>query len=484
MKIGKFHVPTRAATGAAADQTHWLARQRRAGPWRWDAVRFVLILAAVLVCALFGGSARGDVRWLLILRPFLIAIGAAIALLPGGTGSRDLRAVFFLLGLFALAIAVQLIPLPPSIWTGLPGHQVYTQIAKLGSFVQPWRPISITPWLTWNALLALLPASVVLFGLRGLDPRWEHRLVEAYLVLLGISTLIGLAQLAGAIDGPLFSYRFISEDSADGFFANRNHQAAFLATGFPVLRLWTLLGTVGADRSRRYFIAVAAAVFLIVVILVTGSRSGLVVSFVSISAAIAMAPLPLAKAAVSHARRRFTLLVTVATPLLIAALIIIFGKALAFNRFVDDDLFAEKRVTFLPIIIHITRSFFPFGSGFGSFDAVFRSFEPEWALAAKYFNHAHNDLFELILTGGVPALVVLLAFSVWIVRRAVRATGLKLRETALFTRTGLIAVGVWLLASLTDYPTRTPLAGAALAIALYWTSPRRERLAEPDQARA
>lgn len=438
---------------------------------RWDALRFAAIVTAVVLCAFLGGSARADVRWLLVLRPLLIATAAALMLLPATAGSRNIRAPALLFAAFALAIAIQLIPLPPATWAALPGHEAYAQAAMLGRFVQPWHPVTLTPWLTWNALLALLPAAVLLFGLRRLEGRWEHRLVEAYLLLLGASTLLGLAQLAGLLAGPPFSYRFITEHSAIGFFANRNHQAAFLATGFPVLRLWAFLARTPASLSRRHFVAAAAALFLVVVILVTGSRSGMFVALASLAGSAFMAPLPFLKVGMSKTQRRWITAAAIAVPVAIALLLIIFGKALAFDRIVDDDLTAEKRVTYLPIILEQIGAFFPFGSGFGSFDVVFRAAEPESALGAKYFNHAHNDLLELTLTGGLPALLVLIAALVWVAMRSWKAVRREAGEDAMFARAGAISTGVWLLASLTDYPLRTPLAGAAIVISMYWLCP-------------
>lgn len=471
MRTGKFPAPAEATRRGAAGDTRRARGWRAAAHWPWHKVRLGLIVAALCACALLGGSARVDVRWLLILRPLLIVFAAALALLPAGAGSRDLRGAGLLLGAFALTMLVQLVPLAPAVWEQLPGHRIYAQAAQLGGFTPNWHPISTSPWLTWNALLALLPAAVVLYGLRGLDARLEPRLVDAYLLLLGASTLLGLAQLAGILDGPPFRYAYVSPDSAVGFFANRNHQAAFLATGFPVLRLWTLLGKGPGAASRRYFIAATAALFLLVVILVTGSRSGLLVAVASIAATIMTAPLPLPQGRFSPAQRRWIAAGAIAVPLALALLVIVFGKGLAFNRFVDDNLLAEKRVTFLPIMLDIARAFWPWGSGFGSFDPVFRSFEPEWALSARYFNHAHNDLLELILTGGLPAVAVLAAFLLWMGRRSLWAIRADVSEAALSARVGAIAASVWLLASLTDYPLRTPLAGAAFAIAVFWMSP-------------
>ena len=67
----------------------------------------------------------------------------------------------------------------------------------------------------------------------------------------------------------------------------------------------------------------------------------------------------------------------------------------------------ELRVSNLPQVMETVRIYFPLGAGFGTFDPVFRILEPDSSLTRKYFNHAHNDWIELIITGGVPAVLVL-----------------------------------------------------------------------------
>src|SRR4051794_12117508 len=52
----------------------------------------------------------------------------------------------------------QLIPLPPWIWTNLPGHDLVLANLKLLNGNLPWLPMSVSPTSTWLAALSLLPA--------------------------------------------------------------------------------------------------------------------------------------------------------------------------------------------------------------------------------------------------------------------------------------------------------------------------------------
>ena len=55
-----------------------------------------------------------------------------------------MRVPLILLGALAALMAIQLIPLPPGIWTALPGRERYLEAAAAIGIPQPWRPISLT----------------------------------------------------------------------------------------------------------------------------------------------------------------------------------------------------------------------------------------------------------------------------------------------------------------------------------------------------
>lgn len=440
---------------------------------RAETARLVLIGILFAAIALFGGSARPDVNWLLFLRPICLFAIAVLLVLPAPRRARSLWIPAVLLALLAVTIAVQLIPLPPSTWTGLPGHDRYAEAALAAGIEQPWRPISLVPWRTWNSLFALLPAAAMMVALWGIGHRQEGRLIQGFLLFVGLSLVIGIMQVAGALDGPPLPYKYFAENSVLGFFANRNHSAAFLATGFPLLRMWSLGSEVASRREatpqarRRRMVALPAAMVLLVMIVVTGSRTGMVVGFASLAASLAMWPLDEVGKGMRREQANWLRIGIIAVPVIMVVLLILFGKALSVDRFVDDDLLAEKRVTFLPLMIDLVRDFLPFGSGFGTFDPVFRSNEPDWGLSLKYFNNAHNDLIELALTGGLPALIVLAGFIGWIGFRLIRSLRAMPPLEAISVRAGAIMAGALLGASLTDYPLRSPLAGAVLVFAAF-----------------
>ena len=141
--------------------------------------------------------------------------------------------------------------------------------------------------------------------------------------------------------------------------------------------------------------ALVAALVLLVMIVVTGSRAGMLVGFASLAASLAMAPMDELGMKLSPRNALILRFAVVAVPLVVVLLLVVFGKAVAIDRLIDDDLMAEQRVAYFPLLLELSRTYLPFGSGYGTFDPVYRSFEPDWAITTKYLNHAHNDLLEL-----------------------------------------------------------------------------------------
>jgi O-antigen ligase len=120
-------------------------------------------------------------------------------------------------------------------------------------------------------------------------------------------------------------------------------------------------------------------------------------------------------------------------------------------------------------MLGIGNAFAPWGGGFGTFDPLFRMREPFDNLSPTYINHAHNDLLEIYIEGGIVALVLVLAFVAWVTLRSVlawRPTPESVTEEHLVARCGSVLVLMALVASLADYPLRTPAHEAVAAVAV------------------
>jgi O-antigen ligase len=338
---------------------------------------------------------------------------------------------------------------------------------------QPWRPLSLTPDLTLNSLIACIVPLAGLIGFAALRDEQRALLVPVLIGVAVLCSLLGAAQLAGGPHSAAYLYTITHTGVAVGFFANRNHEAALLAATYPALRVWTMLPARSPEyRRARAFAAFGLGLFLIPMILITGSRAGMGLALVGIAAAYFIAPWSRLGEFWRSTRGRLAWAALWLLPFVMAGLVTILGRAWAFQRVgtLIEDNEAELRIRNLPLMLDIARDHLPFGTGFGSFDPVFRIYEPDPWLSTEYFNHAHNELVEMALTGGIPALLLVAAFLIWFARAGTRVFRPYRHpsEKVLLGRLGAVMILQFLLASIVDYPLRTPLIGVIFIFAAGW----------------
>jgi O-antigen ligase/tetratricopeptide (TPR) repeat protein len=448
----------------------------------WEKVRFFVLLAFLVVCLLGGGASRADVSSLVYLRLAAILCLLDLVVSPGEWEFRRFRIPLILLGLLAATMAIQLIPLPPGLWASLPGFSRYTEAAAAAGLAEAWHPISLAPDLTLNSLLALLPCLVVLVGFAGIREDQRRTLLPVLVGFVAADALLSVAQFAGGPDSPAYLYDITNSEAPVGFFSNRNHNAALLAMALPMLAVWIATPSPSRQYQRaRNWTALAFGLFLIAVLLATGSRAGMVAGIFGLLAAFWLAP-SFTAGWDRHWRIAFRA-ATVVIPLLLVAFTIYADRATSLFRMTDTaQLSGELRIEALPVLTDMVRTFSPQGIGYGAFDPVFRGFEPDSLLSPQYFNHAHNDLIELALTGGVTALLVLLLFVIWWGARVVRiVSGDRRRTSDRLTRLAAVMILILLGASLVDYPLRTPLLAAVFTIACCWLTAPHVAVAVTDR---
>lgn len=439
-------------------------------------VGFLLFLALVLVS---GGASRADVLGQGLVRiASILMIGWAILQLSAEGWSAIKTPALFLIAL-GLVIAVQLIPLPPGLWQALPGREVYVEALAAAGIAPHWRPLSLTPDLTLNSLLAVLAPLAAVLGMGLVHRNWSW-LVPVLLIGIGVSALIGILQISA---GSPYFYRITNLGSAVGVFANRNHSALFIALAFPLLAGWAYASNRAKQSSEvRLWVALCCAAAIFPLLLVTGSRGGLILGVAGalLAAAIAAGPIRSRRKGGQRPGGRKRLLIF-GLPLALGAaavlLFIGFARDEALRRmFLDGG--GAVRGEFLPLYLQMIADFFPAGSGFGSFDPVFRAYEPFWALDNFYLNHAHNDPVELLIEGGLAALALLVAFLAWVAVRSFAAWRRPLSGSKqLLARVGTALVAMVLVGSLVDYPLRTPIVAVVFAIAccLVAGAPRKDK---------
>jgi len=425
-------------------------------------LNLVYLCVFLLVALLMGGASRGDVPSQPFVRLAAIALIAICALQLDRGQWRQVRPALLFLAAIGAAIAIQLIPLPPGLWGSLPGRTLYVGALEAARIEPVWRPLSLTPDLTLNALLAVLPPMAAAIAVGTLDRAAYPVLVPILIVGILLSALVGILQISG---GGLYFYRITNEGSAVGLFANRNHQALFLSMGFPLLAAWALSSHADpAYRRVRGWLALCVAAGIFPILLVSGSRAGLVLGAAGALAALLLVFIEGGRRLGGPLRRLLLILVPVLLIAGMIALTIYTSRDEAVQRLAEGQEF-ERRAEFLPIYIQMARDFFPFGAGYGSFDPIFRHYEPTGTLRYTYLNQAHNDLMQIVIEGGLLAVLLLVAFIAWFAKAVWRVWFQDSRSpTRLAGRAATIMAALILAGSLVDYPLRTPLMAVMMAI--------------------
>lgn len=428
-------------------------------------VWFLLFATFLGVLWLAGGASRADVLGQPLVRSVSVAAVMVVVIFAERWKILEGRAILAFLAACLVLGLVQLIPLPASIWTSLPGRAVFVP-ADGGETIA--RPLSIVPGATMNAMASLLVPLATILLVLATGQALFTRMCTAVLGLILVSTLQGALQFSGT--HPINP--FINDPVVDvvGPFANRNHFALALAVGCLVLPVWTFLPA--RLQAWRIAASVMAWPLFLLMALATGSRAGLGLCCIGSALGLAIILRPLRAYLRSKPRWVIPVVASVSggVVLLLIAISVGSNRAVAVDRALSVGLGGDIRFLGLPTVIAMVREYFPFGTGFGGFDPLFRLHEPFELLRPTYFNHAHNDVLEVILDGGLPGLVLLLVAIAWWGWASTRAWRMKLSSQVMLARLGSGILVLIFLASLVDYPARTPLIMALIAIAASWLS--------------
>lgn len=393
--------------------------------------------------------------------------------------------LFWAGAIFALAL-LHLAPLPPVLWKSLSGLQVVVDVEKLLGLGDRFIPLTIAPMNGWHSVFSLFtPLAVVLLGLQ-LNRNDLFRVLPLLIAIAGLSGLFGISQTMGDPQGVLYFYLITHKGSAVGLFANRNHAATLLACLFPMLAVYASMARGKADGIRMgHLIAATTAIVLVPLILVTGSRSGLIAGAIGLLAASVLYSPPRNLAETRRGTtRRFKALPILSGLCVIglAYLTYFLSRAEAIERF---QLFAvsspaDSRAEFLIVSLDLFRSYFPWGSGSGSFVEAYQIAEPNRLIDATYLNRAHNDWVETAVTFGLPGVFALTlavigfgihSFRLW------RSEN-EGKRSVIFGRLASVIIALIAVASVSDYPLRTPIMMGVFAICGLWlTDSGRERSA-------
>lgn len=442
---------------------------------------FWLLAAFICIVFLIGGSSRFDVASLALLRPLsAIVVCVAIGWLSGDAIKSYRPLIFFAMAVLA-AVGVQLIPLPPAIWGALPGRELAISADAALGLQGQWRPISLAPSATWNALFSLLVPLAVLLLVVSIDRAQQFKLVLIILALILLSGVLGILQTLGPERGPLYFYRLTNWGASVGLFANRNHQAILLACGFPLLAVFASWKQSDTSQTalRRVWGAVCAGLLLVPMIIVTGSRAGLLAGVLAMGTAFWIyRGEPKKKQNIKSTKgKRLQLLhrhwigILVAA-IIIALLVLVYLGRRQIFQMGSEDVAGDLRFAVFQPVMSMIAQYFPLGSGYGAFPDVYRIAEPDPLLNHTYLNHVHNDWLEVVLGGGLISLILLGIGITYVSRRLIALLRLtpdqQRRSVVIAGKAGLAIIALCAFASIFDYPIRVPSFSVLMVIAFVW----------------
>lgn len=441
-------------------------------------------VAALFLIAVFalGGGSRADVLSLVVLRPLAAGFLVAGLLMLTREGWQDVQAVGNLMAASALLVFLHLIPLPYSIWTALPGREVVAQIDSIAGLGKVWRPLTLNPPDGWNALASFLVPAAALLLAACARIETHLRLLIVFVALGVVSVVLGILQLQGDPDGPLYLYRITNQGTLVGLFSNRNHHAMYIAAMLPILAILASRG-VSDTRMRGLQIGtcVAIGMLFLAALVVSGSRGGFALGIIGALMAALLFREPTVRNRThrdSTARnpvrkgKRLTRW-RIGSALFLLVLVVGFftlPSSQTMERVFATDTADESRLEIWSLVPDMAWHYFPAGSGAGTFVEAYKIFERQSDLSFSYVNHAHNDWLEVFLTFGLPGILLLSgAIALWLAGARGLLTRFKQDSPAIqLGRLGAAVTALLAMGSVADYPLRTPSIACLFTFGAVW----------------
>lgn len=432
-----------------------------------------MLLAALLFVAFaFGGGGIGAPLANLTVQLTGLTV---LALRREGFAQFWRESPLMLRALIVLSLAVpllQIIPLPESVWSALPGRTLVAGTLDLVSQGDGWATYSVNPRRTLLALTALVtPLAVILAG-------WtlpRDRLIDLGWLVVGcglITVMIGTVQLTMPNESATpYGARYPGSILL-GTFANRNSTGLFLTFALGLAAL------LPAPRPHPALLPARLAVsaLLLLAVVLTQSRTAIVLALLPVALGLIRAlgaTLQTRKKGRTAGRGLIIALGALALVGVGAGALIVTAPgrvADALERFEAKD---DARRLVWEDAVYSAGRYWPAGAGMGTYDEISDVDESLENVTLRRPGRVHNDYIELAIEAGAPGLALTVFWAVLVVWLTWRSRGSSMRWVAWAGSAFILAIA---LQSITDYPLRnqTILALAGFALLLL------TRIATPD----
>lgn len=412
----------------------------------------------LFLCLVLGGASAAGFTANLLLQLLAIPI-IAWAVLSRRSAPLP-RATQQLLAIAALicAIAViQLIPLPPELWSSMPGREAVVRGMTALEMELPWLPISLAPYQTVASVMWLLPAAAILLGICKLGHFSAAGIAWCASAVAVASVIVGALQIFGGDQSQWYFYKVTNRGSTTGFFSNANHMATLLLMTLPLVGALAAKGLTTRGSLQRasgmLVLSIGFGAVAVIGLAINSSLAGIGLA----------APVIVATGLMIVTRKRklplwsLLLVLVVAAAALTAALSAPFENNLTLSSGKDQSV---SRQTTFTTGYAAAQDYLPFGSGIGTFNYIYPMYENPDAVTRVYINHVHNDYIEVLLESGVFGLAALLLFFLWWLTRSITIWS---SDSDFYAKAATIATAAVLAHSFVDYPLRTAAISALFA---------------------
>lgn len=355
--------------------------------------------------------------------------------------------LFIVFGL--ISTSLYLLPLPHEQWILLPNRPFYDNVLTWlqQQQVSVLLTVSLIPQETVKALLSLIPVLAIFLATMLFAKNEIKWLVWTLLGIAALEASIGLIQYSS--HNPVFFFGMPPDTyTAQGTYLNRDHFAALMAISIPFAVGLSIHNIGYRDKYSTHLALIFISISLLVILagIFSRSRAGLALTILGIVlSTIAFSP---------HIGGRKTASLTTVIITIVIGCATSIGLVPILNRFMVEDPLEDVRWNIYNNVIIGIKSFWPIGSGLGTFPDVYRAFQP--IDQQGFINHAHNDYLELTFdmgVVGVSLITVFFALYLWkwwvIIRR-------KWNTLKIFQIAAGISLLLILLHSVVDFILHTP----------------------------
>lgn len=414
-----------------------------------------IILAFIVAVLLMGGASAAGLAANIVLQ-IAAAILLSLTLWQYRPGANLVTGLAPFLAALAGLAALQFLPLPPALWSLFPGREAIAKGYELAGIERPWIGLTLDRWKSLHSLIWWLPAVAILAAMRSPESPPSRAVVHGIAAVAYASVLLAAAQVL-SLSGYLYTVTNVG--NGVGLFANSNHFGTFM-----LISAALVAGQYIQDRAQARRRAGGLPQWAALGLLVSPMLLGI---YLSESLACALLALPLLGGIAIMARPELQVprvLVVLATAIVAAIMMWLLASG-----YLTNDLLARtgtpgiSRSEFAANTLTMIGKFAPFGTGLGTFSAVYPWFETTSKVGGTFANHAHNDLLELISETGIAGLLLLGLFLRWLWVSLNQAWSGS-RSGKSVAQAATLAIGLTLLHSLVDYPLRTAAISSLIAV--------------------